>query len=302
MGTSPVPRPFPAALATVLAAGLGLFAILAPTSAWAAPSACPEHFYAGQEPDLYNPKLAVGARDLCFIAFAVQHSGQTRTPLWSAEHLTRDAVEAARGLPREGVFHAEPALPAAEAADLGDYRRSGYDRGHMSPNGDMPTAEAQQQSFSLANMVPQAPALNRQLWERIESGVRTWAVRAGELYVVTGPVFQGADLQALHGRVLVPTLIYKAVYDPGWNRAGVYLVRNADDSDYAAISVDQLTRLTGIDIFPGIPADVKARVTTLPAPLRRGPRGVARARGQDQVAAPPPPTQMFGASTPETDR
>ena len=285
---SPVtPLPFPAALRAVVAAGLVLCGSFAPRPADAAPSACPEHFYAGRQPELHNPKLAVGARDLCFIAFGVEHSGQTRTPLWSAEHLTRDALEAARGLPRAGVFHDEPALPADEAADLGDYRRSGYDRGHMSPNGDMPTPEAQQQSFSLANMVPQAPVLNRQLWERIESGVRAWATRAGELFVVTGPVFQGQNLQALNGRVLVPTLIYKAVYDPGWNRAGVYLVRNADDTDYAAISIDQLTELTGIDVFPGIPSDVKVRATDLPAPLRRGSHGTRR---------------MFGAFTRETDR
>ncbi len=293
-------RPSSAALAATLAVGFGLLGAVAPVSADAAPSACPEHFYAGQEPDLYNPKLAVGARDLCFIAFGVEHSAQTRTPLWSAEHLTRDNLEAARGLPREGVFHAEPGLPADEAADLGDYRRSGYDRGHMSPNGDMPTLEAQQQSFSLANMVPQAPVLNRQLWERIESGVRHWAVRADELYVVTGPVFQGQNLQALNGRVLVPTLIYKAIYDPGGNRAGVYLVRNADDSDYTVLSIDQLTRLTGIDVFPALPSDVKAHATDLPAPLRRGSRGGNRGRGHDQTAAPW--SEPFGGHTRETTR
>ena len=48
----------------------------------------------------------------------------------------------------------------------------------MSPNGDMGTPEAQQQSFSLANMIPQAPKLNRVLWEGIESAVRNWAIRA----------------------------------------------------------------------------------------------------------------------------
>ena len=246
-----------------------LAALCPGTPVRAAPSPCPEHFAGGHAPDLVNPKLAARARDLCFVGFAVEHSGLTRTPLWSAERLTRDGVKAAHALPREGMFHDEPGLPADEAADLADYVRSGYDRGHMSPSGDMPTMAAQQQSFSLANMVPQAPELNRELWEGIEAAVRGWAVRAGDLYVVTGPIFNGQALRALNGRVVVPTMIFKAVYDPGWNRAGVYLVRNANDSDYQAISVDQLTSLTGIDVFPGVSAAVKASATRLPAPLPR---------------------------------
>lgn len=241
-------------------------------AAWpsgAAPTACPAHFAAGQAPDTRDPKRAAGARDLCFSAFAVRHSGQSRTPLWSAEHLTRAGVKAARGLTRQGTFHAEPLLPREEAAGLHDYRGSGYDRGHMSPSGDMPTMEAQQESFSLANMVPQAPRLNRGLWEAIESGVRALAVRSGGVYIVTGPLFEGQSLEALNDRVLVPTSLFKAVYDPAGRRTGVYLVRNANDSGYKVISVDQLTALAGIDVFPGVPAALKARAGVLPAPAWR---------------------------------
>jgi len=237
------------------------------TVAWSAPSACPEHFAFEQAPDLLNPRLAVDAVDLCFDGYAVEHSGLTRTPLWSAEHLTAAAVEAARLLPRQGWFHAEPRLPDGRKAALSDYVRSGYDRGHMSPNGDMPTEEAQQQSFSLANIVPQAPRLNRELWEGIESTVRMWALRSGGIYVVTGPVYQGSSLQALQGRVLVPTSIFKAVYDPAGRRAGVYLSRNTDDSDYETISVTALETLTGIDVFPAAPKQVKMEATRLPAPI-----------------------------------
>ncbi len=220
----------------------------------------------GQAPDLLNPKLAPRTVDLCFDGYAVEHSGLTRTPLWSAEHLTAAAIEAARTLPRQGWFHAEAGLPDGQSAELGDYVRSGYDRGHMSPNGDMPTEQAQQQSFSLANVVPQAPQLNRGLWEGIESAVRTWAIRSGEVYVVTGPVFQGDRLQALHGRVLVPTSMFKAVYDPVRGVAGAYLSPNTDDAGYEPISIAGLTQLTGIDVFPAVPDGIKMRRVSLPEP------------------------------------
>lgn len=253
-----------------------LTALCAASPADAAP--CPEHFAAGRPPEPRDPKRAAGLRELCFSAFAVGHSGKSRTPLWSAEHLTRDGIKAAQTLPRQGTFHAEPALPHGEAADLRDYRASGYDRGHMSPSGDMPTLEAQQESFSLANMVPQAPKLNRNLWEAIEKSVRVWAVRAGNVYVVTGPLFEGQSLEALNGRVLVPTSLFKAVYDPAGKRAGAYLTRNADDAGYKAISIDQLTALAGMDVFPAAPAALKARAGALPPPIRRGASGTRSPR------------------------
>lgn len=35
------------------------------------------------------------------------------------------------------------------------------------------------------------------------------------VHVVTGPTFEGSELQSLKGRVTVPTETYKAVYVPG---------------------------------------------------------------------------------------
>jgi endonuclease G len=98
----------------------------------------------GQPPTLVNEKLADKTRELCYAGFAVLHSGVTRTPLWSAEHLTQDRITAARGLTRQGEFHPDPNVPEAERAELSDYARSGFDRGHMSPSGDMPTIESQE--------------------------------------------------------------------------------------------------------------------------------------------------------------
>ena len=230
---------------------------------------CPDLFADGQPPALLKPKLAARTRGLCYDAFAVLDSGVTRGPLWSAEHPTAAGLDAARGQVRVNQFHPEDALPEDYRAELADYARSGYDRGHMTPSGDMPTAAAQEQSFSLANMVPQTPELNRGVWERIESAVRRLARREGELYVVTGPVFEGADLQALQGRLLVPTGTYKAVYDPVAGAAGAYVCTNTGQPECRLVSVTDLAVLTGLDPFPAVADSVKIAAASLPLPRAR---------------------------------
>lgn len=57
--------------------------------------------------------------ELCYTAFAVEHSGVTRTPLWSAEHLTAESIASARTLARHDGFHAERQLPRDQRAEIG---------------------------------------------------------------------------------------------------------------------------------------------------------------------------------------
>lgn len=254
-----------------------LFAL--PVTANAAPTDCPAYYAGSVAPDLINPKLAAKTRELCYSAFAVLHSGVTRTPLYAVEHLTRDSVAAAKGLqrPEASAFHAEPRLPPDERAELADYKRSGFDRGHLVPSANEPTPNAQQESFSLANMIPQVGESNRGIWSAIEGATRHLANTRGEVYVVTGPVFQGANLQRIGGRVLVPTHVFKAIYDPRRREAAAYLVPNAPGNDYQRIPIAQLEEVTGISVFPGVPAAAKATVLALPEP-----RAPGRGRQKDE--------------------
>jgi endonuclease G, mitochondrial len=87
----------------------------------AAPTGCPQFFPHGDAPALVNPKLLPKTRKICYSAFAVLHSGITRTPLWAAEHLTRNGLKAAVATERKDTFHEEPRLPPDERADLDDY-------------------------------------------------------------------------------------------------------------------------------------------------------------------------------------
>ncbi|SEI14113.1 endonuclease G [Methylobacterium sp. 275MFSha3.1] len=250
--------------APTLAAAVLTLALVAPPVR--AQDSCPALFADGQSPVLTNPKLAVRAVPLCFEAFAVLHSGVTRTPLYAAEHLTRASVAAARAVARDDSFHEEARLPEDQRAALEDYVRSGFDRGHLAPAGDMPTLAAQAESFSLANIVPQNRVLNRGLWADIEESIRRLATRRGALFVVTGVIFAGDAVQQIKGGVLVPTQLFKAVYDPSRGEAGAYLARNDDSRDWRALSIDDLRQEAGIDVFPGLPPAARATAMGLPDP------------------------------------
>ena len=194
-------------------------------------------------------------------------SGVTHGALWSAEHPTATSLEAARGTERVNDFHPEDRLPVADQAQVEDYRRSGYDRGHMTPSGDMPDATAQDQSFSLANMVPQTPQLNRGIWEGIESAVRHLAQEQGELFLVTGPAFVGEELKSIGpDGVLVPSSTWKAVYDPRTGGAGVYVCKNTATPTCVVTSVAALVQAVGVDPFPALSPATKATAMALPQP------------------------------------
>ena len=222
-----------------------------------------DNFPGGVAPKILNPKLAEKVHDISNGEYAVTYSGVSRTPLVSSEHITKESIEAAANTgPRTDKFRADLRLPASERAELSDYK--GYvniDRGHMVPHGDMPTEEAGSESFLLSNMVPQAANQNEVVWERIESGVRA-ATGAGDasdagrdIYVASGPAFIGGELQSLNGRVLIPTDTWKAVYIPEENKMGVYWLANNNTvtaNDIETISVNELQKRIGIDVFPSI--------------------------------------------------
>jgi endonuclease G len=246
---------------TSLARAALLCTALVGSAAWA--GGCPAHYVDGRLPEIRNPKLASATRELCYGVFGVMHSGITRTPLWSAEYLRAENVEAAQALSRENSFHPEPKLPPSQRAELSDYARSGFDRGHMAPNGDMPDRRAQQESFTLANMVPQDGDNNRHLWAGIEGVVRKMAQKEGALYVITGPAFLGTQLRKV-GNVLVPTHLYKMVYSPRQQAGAAWLVENRGDAQPQVVPVAELERIIGIDLLPSLSERQKERMLRLP--------------------------------------
>lgn len=212
-------------------------------------------FFANNKP----PVVALKETDraLCYDAFAILHSGESKTPVFVAEKLNRASVADADEK-RTDKFFPDARLRAAERATLDDYKGSGFDRGHMAPAGDMPTAQAMAQSFSLANMVPQAPEHNRGVWAKsVEMATRKYAARAsGDVFVITGPFFSPSIAQSPSigpGKVRVPTYLFKLVYDQDKNKAWAHWQLNDDATRGSKpISYAELVKRTGIEFLPGL--------------------------------------------------
>ena len=219
-------------------------------------SAC-RQFFAGGKPPVVAPRPT--NRDLCYDAFAILHSGESKTAVFVAEKLNKASIADADEK-RTNKFFPDARLRSAERATLDDYKGSGFDRGHMAPAGDMPTAQAMAQSFSLANMIPQSPEHNRGVWAKtVEAATRKYASRAsGDVYVITGPVYEPSIAQSPSigtGKVRVPKYLFKLVYDQDANRAWAHWHLNDDATRGSKpISYAELVKRTGIEFLPGVNA------------------------------------------------
>lgn len=229
--------------------------------------ACIGFFANGKSPRPLSPSNLPGSlRTLCYDGFAILHSGQTKTPVFVAEKLNRSSLQLA-GRERTDNFYEEARLPINERALLSDYHNQysmfslnfldksiHYDRGHMSPAADQSSDNAMAQSFSLANMVPQAPKNNRGIWAKaIEKPTRQYAMRAqGDVFVITGPVYKNPVSTIGAGKVWVPHSLFKLVYDSRTQKAWVYWIENSDEARMQPpISYQELVSRTGIEFLPG---------------------------------------------------
>lgn len=213
-------------------------------------AACPQHFAGGLPP--ITPK-APKLRELCFDGFAVLHSGNTKTPIYVAQRLNRQMLQEGQGIKRTDRFYADARLPTSERAELDDYKGSGWSRGHMAPAGDMGTPEGKAQSFSLANMVPQDPKQNGGPWSKIEEDTRKYVMRArGDVYVITGPVFEPGTQTIGTSRVAVPSHVFKLVYDPATGKSWAHLQENSPKAQAGLpISYAEVVERTRIELLPG---------------------------------------------------
>lgn len=202
---------------------------------------------------------------LCRLGYAVSYDTSRKVPAWVAYHLTAEHMAGTH--PRSNDFRPDPDLAEGERSELKDYKGSGYDRGHMAPAGSMKwSARAMSESFLLSNMAPQVGAgFNRGIWRKLEEDVRTWTEERGELYVVTGPIYQDGGIKTIGpDHVAVPTAFYKVIFDPVRVEAIAFILPNTSTPSSQLpnfiVSVDEVEAETGLDFLPKLNDNIEAVV------------------------------------------
>lgn len=181
-------------------------------------------------------------------------------PNWVAWQLTTAETDGA--VKRENKFYCDESVEGC--AEPYDYNYSGYDRGHMAPAGDMKwSQEAMHSSFSMANISPQAKSLNTGAWKNLEEKCRVWAKADSAIYIVCGPILTDKPIDHIgDSRVPVPARFFKVILSLANNNPrGIGFIMPNDrvpgGMQAAAVSIDEVERVTGHDFFAALPDSIE---------------------------------------------
>lgn len=238
----------------------------------APPAAAPcTQFYLGGQAPTGGPE----GRTTCHSFYAISYSTTLRDPVWTSYRLTREMSQGADRIGRySGQFRQDPAFTAAEQGAHADFSNPPYDRGHLTPANDAIDMAHQSDTFVITNVVPQISQLNQRLWRFLEASVHRLALDEGEVFVVTGATY-AASAPLMHkagrpDRIAVPSTTYKAIYVPSRNIAVGYIATNADPTVCTSMSIAELTRQTGVNPFPSLPAEATAELPAFTLPAGQG--------------------------------
>lgn len=192
--------------------------------------------------------------------YTVSYNPEFKIPNWVAYELTREKVKNAK-VKRHNKFIPDPQVKGPTALNE-DYSRTGYDRGHMVPAGDMKWSEkVMRETFYFSNICPQDRGLNSGVWNDLEMTIRVWAKEHNLIYIACGPVIEKNLKRLGKNRVGVPRMFYKVVCDPEKAQCIGFLFENRDYKQTSprdlAVTVDRVEEVTGIDFFSQFPDEIE---------------------------------------------
>ncbi len=195
--------------------------------------------------------------------YTLSYSESHEQAEWVAYELKKNQIK--KGSFKRPYF-VEDKKVKTHSADWKNYKKSGYDKGHLCPAGDRNfNYNAFHETFLTSNISPQNSSFNKGIWNNLEQKVRRWAKEYDGVYVVTGGVLKENLKTIGYERVSVPEMYYKIIMDSsnGNYKAIAFLIPNQDSnlSFYKyVVTIDEIEVLTGIDFFPNLDSVIEDKL------------------------------------------
>jgi endonuclease G len=222
--------------------------------------------------------------------YVLSYNNGRGCPNWVSWHLSSAWKGSAV---RCDCFSTETLLPSTffKAAST-SYTGSGFDRGHMCPSDDRDGSSTDNAAtFTMSNMVPQAPANNQGLWANLEAYCRTLISAGNELYIISGAYGSGGSgsnggttSSINSGTITVPSNVWKIVVvlpigtgDASRVTSSTRIIAintpntqasNNNTWGYYRTSVDAIETATGYDFLTAVPTAIQ---TVIEASIDKGP-------------------------------
>ncbi len=120
----------------------------------------------------------------------------------------------ALNIKKRSSFYTEKNLAKKYRSHTKDYTHSGYDRGHLANDASFDYDEkVVRKTYSMANVIPQAPNVNRKTWIKAEKLERKIAVSLGSVSVLNGVVYGSNDKRIGKNQIAVPQAFWKMIYN-----------------------------------------------------------------------------------------
>ena len=194
--------------------------------------------------------------------FSIGYGKKERQAIWVCYILTAETLDLPR-VARSNMFRPDPLVE--NPVYPRDYRKTGYDKGHLAPAADFTySEETMRNSFYMSNISPQIPGCNRGIWKRLEQQVRNWARKKGRICVITGPIFSADDKSLKDTGIRIPQSFYKVVLDttPPEKMIGFIIPNETTKKRLGSfiVTVDEVEKRTGCDFFSGLPDEQEQKL------------------------------------------
>ena len=168
---------------------------------------------------------------------------------------------------RTDKFKPDPDIPTEYQTYPAQYKKTGFDQGHLCPAGDRQMDwDHNDQTFYMSNMQPQYGSHNRGLWKKLEEKVRSWNTESmrDTLYVVKAATINPENLypqDEVSIDLPVPKYFYMAIlcrkgdeyHAIGFWTEHLSEKQNSKQLGNYAVSIKKLQSLTGLDFFCNLP-------------------------------------------------